>query len=253
MEGAELAVTQAREGLANVERDLASARAAAARSVQEFTQSLQDAERAVDVALANFNRVKAWRSREYYAWRSAVRSRQQATWWQYASRRANEIYRYGRFRTADAAYRAGIPVLNTAKATLSTVRNNAGWKAVGVDANPEVLRLTAQLAIDRALVEAAEDSLRLLEETGVGDALEDIGTGALNASAWLAEHNGDLLSVNRVEVRGSVDDLFANGGTLAASFSVKVDYSWLGESHSFEESTSLENDLAADLVDFIMA
>lgn len=186
----------------------------AAKSVQT---KIDNAQAVVAVAKSNVDSARArkdyWyrvRKSRYNAWRSAVSATKRAAWYNYASYKAKEVAKYASYKYAATVYSAKVVTYHATSATYNTIRNSAGWVLdnVGVEANPEVLRIKALLAAGNLAVNSAEAILN-----GIEDA---------NAHVLRGLEIANSLEVNHVLLSGNVSNC------VSAGVHAEIDFSFNG-------------------------
>ncbi len=197
------------------ERDAAIAEAQ--RDYDEIKGALANAESAVASLSSQVTSLRRLESSRYSAWRSAVRSTSQAKWYQYAGRKATEVARYTSYRSTQVLRIAAQGSLNVANATMTAVRASAGWvlDAAGPESHPEVIRITAELAIKTAALNVAKAAVQVAES---------VSTGTVQVLAFAAEHHDDIFMIDEVRFEGTLAAALADN---AVDF--QIDYTFLNE------------------------
>ena len=100
--------------------------------------------------------------------------------------------------------------LTAASGVLTGVRHAAGWAldAAGPEAHPNVIRLSAELAIKTAALEVAEVALNIAEGAT---------TGAAEVVAFVAERHDDLFMIDEISFEGTL-----SAAIIDSSFDLEV-------------------------------
>lgn len=230
---------RAQASLDSVERERDAAIAEAQREFDEFEGDLATAQRAVDSLRSRVSSLTSSERSARSRWLAAKRSTQAAKWYNYPARKATEVARYTAYRSVQASRLAVQGSLTAASAVLEGVRHAAGWAldAAGPEAHPDVILLTAELAVKRAALEVAEVAVKVAE---------GVSTGAADVVAFVAEHHDDLFMIDEIRFDGTL-----SAALLDSSFDLEVDFRFLNKERTLDIETpdpiSLD-DLAAELV-----
>ncbi len=225
------------------ERDAAIAEAE--RDFNEIKSDLAAAEAAVASLSSKVSSLRRSESARYSYWRSAIRSRQKAKWYNYASRKAHEVRMYVNYRSTQGLRIAAQGSLNAANLTMKAVRVSAGWAldAAGPEAHPEVIRINAELKLKTAALDVAKFAVQ---------AAEEVSTGTVGALAFVAEHHDDLFMIDEISFQGTLSAALADN-----AIEFEIEYRFMNESHTKELSLAASDfdieALAKDLIDDVRA
>ncbi|WP_430450583.1 hypothetical protein [Rhodopirellula europaea] len=210
IDNAQAVVAAAKSNVDKLNTELAEAKAEAQKEIDEIQSKLDSAKSIVDSARASKDYWYRVRKSRYNAWRSAVSATKRAAWYNYASYKAKEVAKYASYKYAATVYSAKVVTYHATSATYNTIRNSAGWVLdnVGVEANPEVLRIKALLAAGNLAVNSAEAILN-----GIEDA---------NAHVLRGLEIANSLEVNHVLLSGNVSNY------VSAGVHAEIDFSFNG-------------------------
>ncbi len=196
---AQSGVDFARRGVQSLEADLAEARAEAQEDVDKVKSNIDKAKVVVDRAQSGKTYWYNQRQAAHKRWRSAVAATKNAKWYNKPHHKAIEASRYASYAYRAGRYAAQVVAHNAANVAYKAVRSSAGWVLdnAGVEANPEVLRLKAMLAVADLGLDAAELILDGVEHA--------------NAGVFEALNAVDSIRVNRITIEGNVAN-FASAG-----------------------------------------
>lgn len=231
---AQAAVDTARSAVVTLEAELAAARAEAQREVDQVKSKINAASAVVTSARASKDYWYKVKYSRYKAWRSAVATTNNAPWYKKAYYKAIEVGKYSSYAYAAARYSTQVAVYKVAVATHKALRDAAGWvlDSVGVEANPEVIRLKALLAVANVALDTTEAVLNGVEKA--------------NAAVFKALDIADSFRVDRITFSGKVSDL------VNAGVGLRIDYTFAGNARSLEFDASTDN-LADQLADRMLA
>ncbi|PHQ37074.1 coiled-coil domain-containing protein [Rhodopirellula bahusiensis] len=210
IDNAQAVVATAKSNVDKLNTELAEAKAEAQKEIDEIQSKLDSAKSIVDSARASKDYWYRVRKSRYNAWRSAQAATKRAAWYNYASYKAKEVAKYASYKYAATVYSAKVVTYHATSATYNTIRNSAGWVLdnVGVEANPEVLRIKALLAAGNLAVNSAEAILN-----GIEDA---------NAHVLRGLEIANSLEVNHVLLSGNVSNY------VSAGVHAEIDFSFNG-------------------------
>lgn len=210
IDNAQAVVAAAKSNVDKLNTELAEAKAEAQKEIDEIQSKLDSAKSIVDSARASKDYWYRVRKSRYNAWRSAQAATKRAAWYNYASYKAKEVAKYASYKYAATVYSAKVVTYHATSATYNTIRNSAGWVLdnVGVEANPEVLRIKALLAAGNLAVNSAEAILN-----GIEDA---------NAHVLRGLEIANSLEVNHVLLSGNVSNY------VSAGVHAEIDFSFNG-------------------------
>ncbi|KLU01602.1 hypothetical protein RISK_006318 [Rhodopirellula islandica] len=210
IDNAQAVVAAAKSNVDKLNTELTEAKAEAQEEIDEIQSKLDSAKSIVDSARASKDYWYRVRKSRYNAWRSAQSATKRAAWYNYASYKAKEVAKYASYKYAATVYSAKVVTYHATSATYNTIRNSAGWVLdnVGVEANPEVLRIKALLAAGNLAVNSAEAILN-----GIEDA---------NAHVLRGLEIANSLEVNHVLLSGNVSNY------VSAGVHAEIDFSFNG-------------------------
>ena len=209
----------------------------AQKDFDEFEAKLQKAEESVRTLRS---RLSSWIRSErsaYSRYRSAVSSRRAAKWYQYAGRRAVELSRYATYVGIRSGRYAVQGSLRVAENVLREVKEAASFTLdlAGPEAHPEVIRITAELAVKTAALQVAKAAVT---------AAEAVSTGAADVVAFAAEHHDDLFMIDRIHFQGTLSAAIAN-----TEFDLEIDYRFLNQAKKIDIDIALSDLSADDLIE----
>ena len=234
---AQSAVDAARRSLQSVERERSQAIEAAQREFDEFEADLAHAQRAVDSLASRVSSLSRSERSARSRWQSAVRTRKATKWYSPSlpGRLATEASRYASYVAIKASRIAAQGSLNVASNVLKGVRSAAGWAldAAGPEAHPNVIRLTAELAVKRAALDVAEAALHVAE---------DVSTGAADVVAFVAERHDDLFMIDEIRFDGTLSAALIN-----SSFDLEIDFRFMNKADTLNlETPTIDLDAIAE-------
>ncbi|MCA9213116.1 MAG: hypothetical protein KDB27_08630 [Planctomycetales bacterium] len=227
---AQAAVDAAQRELNSVVEERNDAIRDAQQEFDKIKDGLQKAEDAVDSLARRVSSLQTSERSARSSWLSAVRSRKAATWYNYVQRRAVEVARYATYRGIQVTRIAAQGSLTAASGVLTGLRHAAGWAldAAGPEAHPNVIRLSAELAIKTAALNVAEAALNIAEGAT---------TGAAEAVAFIAERHDDLFMIDELSFEGTLSAAIVN-----SSFDLEVSYRFLNKQRTIEIEAGLDLD-----------
>ncbi|MEO9935333.1 hypothetical protein [Rhodopirellula bahusiensis] len=210
IDNAQAVVAAAKSNVDKLNTELTEAKAEAQKEIDEIQSKLDSAKSIVDSARASKDYWYRVRKSRYNAWRSAQAATKRAAWYNYTSYKAKEVAKYASYKYAATVYSAKVVTYHATSATYNTIRNSAGWVLdnVGVEANPEVLRIKALLAAGNLAVNSAVAILN-----GIEDA---------NAHVLRGLEIANSLEVNHVLLSGNVSNY------VSAGVHAEIDFSFNG-------------------------
>ena len=236
---AQAAVDRAQRELKSVADERDDAIREAQEDFDEIKSNIKRAEDAVNSLARRVSSLRRSESSAKSSWLSAIRSRKAAKWYNYAQRRATEIARYARYRGIQVTRVAAQGSLTAASGVLTGVRHAAGWAldAAGPEAHPNVIRLSAELAIKTAALEVAEVALNIAEGAT---------TGAAEVVAFVAERHDDLFMIDEIRFEGTL-----SAAIIDSSFDLEVSYRFLNQEKTLDIEAGIDldfDDLASEII-----
>lgn len=234
---AQSAVDAAQRSLHSIVQERNAAIAEAQREFDQVEADLAAAQRTVDSLASSLASWRRSESRAHSSWQSAVRTRRSTPWYSPSlpGRLATEAARYASYVAIRGSRIAVQGSLNAASAVLNGVRSAAGWAldAAGPEAHPNVIRLTAELAIKTAALEVAEVALHIAE---------DVSTGAADVVAFVAEHHDDLFMIDEIRFDGTL-----SAALIDSSFDLEVDFRFMNQADTINiETPTVDLDAIAE-------